>query len=155
MSADSDSREQLPHLGWLEWCALPELGVPLLQAKVDTGAKTSSLHAEELEIVDVGGKHVARFLVHTRRAEYRCECPVHDERHVKSSSGHEELRVVVRTLCVLGRKRWRIELTLTDRTAMKFPMLLGRGAMAERFAVDPSAVYLRGRPKTKRKPRAS
>lgn len=151
MADPSDSKLELPRLGWLEWVALPELGLPLLQAKIDTGAKTSSLHAEELEIVDIDGRHYARFLVHTRRAEIRCECRVHDERHVKSSSGHEELRVVVRTPCVIGKRRWSIELTLTDRTAMRFPMLLGRRAMAERYVVDPSQRCLRGKPKTKRK----
>ncbi len=144
----------LPQLGWLEWAALPELKVPLLQMKVDTGAKTSSLHAEELEVIEAGGKHFARFLVRTRRGEYRCECPVFDERHVKSSSGHEELRIVIQTHCVLhGGSRWPIELTLTDRTAMRYPMLLGRRAMANRFQVDPAKKYLYGKPK-RRKPSA-
>lgn len=130
-------RSDLPHLGWLERAALPSLGVTSLQAKIDTGAKTSSLHAEELEIVDVGGLHVARFVVDTGKARFQCECPVHDERHVKSSSGHEELRIVILTTCIMHRQRWPIELTLTDRTAMRFPMLLGRRAMAGRFLVDP------------------
>lgn len=146
----SDARS-LPQLGWLEWAALPALQIPRLQMKVDTGAKTSSLHAEDLEIVDVDGNHVARFLVRTRRGEYRCECPVHDERHVKSSSGHEELRVVIKTSLVVPGYRWPIELTLTDRTAMRYPMLLGRRAMADRFQVDPAKKYLRGKPKRKKR----
>lgn len=141
-----------PHLGWLEWAVLPKLGIPLLQAKIDTGAKTSSLHAEELEIAEVDGQHVARFVVRTGDAEYRCECPVFDERHVKSSSGHEELRVVIETVCVMNGQRWPIQLTLTDRTAMRFPMLLGRRAMSGRFLVDPSCKYLGRKPK--RKPKA-
>lgn len=147
MSEDSALQE----LGWLEWVALPALGIPILQAKVDTGAKTSSLHAEGLEVVEQGGRHVAKFLVRTRKTVYCCECPVKDERHVKSSSGHEELRVVIETPCVVHGKRWPIELTLTDRTAMRFPMLLGRRAMSGRFVVDPSRRYVSGKPKRKRK----
>ncbi len=142
----------LPQLGWLEWAYLPNLGLPLLHAKVDTGAKTSSLHAEELEIVDVDGRHVARFLVRTRRGVDECECPVHDERYVKSSSGHESLRVVIRTQCVMHGKRWPIELTLADRTSMRFPMLLGRRAMEGRFVVDPAKKHLGGKPKRRKKP---
>jgi hypothetical protein len=141
----------LAELGWIEWCALPGLGIPQLQAKIDTGARTSSLHAENLEIVDQGGRHVAKFLVRTGKGVYCCECPVKDERHVKSSSGHEELRVVIETTCVIQGVRWAIELTLTDRTAMRFPMLLGRRAMAGRFVVDPSRRYVCGKPKRKRR----
>lgn len=142
---------RLAELGWLEWVALPGLGIPILQAKVDTGARTSSLHAENLEIVTQAGRHVAKFLVRTGKGVYCCECPVKDERHVKSSSGHQELRVVVETPCVLQGRRWLIELTLTDRTAMRFPMLLGRRALAGRFVVDPSRRYVSGKPKRKRK----
>lgn len=145
-------RSDYPHLGWLEWAVLPKLGVPLLRAKIDTGAKTSSLHAEDLEVVDVGGRHVARFVVRTDDAEYRCECPVLDERHVKSSSGHEELRIVIETTCVMKGQRWPIQLTLSDRTAMRFPMLLGRRAMSGRFLVDPSRKFVGGKPKRKSKP---
>jgi len=143
----------LPPLGWLERVALPELGISMLTAKVDTGARTSALHAEELELTDAGGIHVARFVVPTRRGEYRCECPVADERHVKSSSGHEELRIVIETVCVVHGYRWPIELTLTDRAAMKYPMLLGRQATAGRFVIDPGAKYVRGRPFRKRRRR--
>lgn len=134
-------------LGWLEWAALPELLIPLLKMKVDTGAKTSSLHAEELKVVSEGEKNIARFIVRTGRGEYQCECPVFDERHVKSSSGHEELRIVVQTSCVVQGHRWPIELTLTDRTSMRYPMLLGRRAMHSRFLVDPSQKHLRGKPR--------
>ena len=141
----------VPALGWLEWVALPEIGIPLLTAKVDTGARTSSLHAEELEVVGIDGRHVARFVVRTRKAEHRCECPVRDERHVKSSSGHEELRIVVETPCVVYGYQWPIELTLTDRTAMRYPMLLGRQALQGRFVVDPGARHLRGKPRRKRR----
>lgn len=144
-------KPELARLGWLEWVALPGLQIPLLQAKVDTGAKTSSLHAEDLEVVDVDGTHVARFKVCTRRNTYTCECPVKDERSVKSSSGHEELRVVIETLCVIHGAKWKVELTLTDRTAMRYPMLIGRRAMDGRFLVDPGKKYLRGKPRRKRK----
>lgn len=144
-------RSQLPHLGWLERATLPSLGVTSLQAKIDTGAKTSSLHAEELELVDVDGVHVVRFAVDTGKSRFQCECPVHDERHVKSSSGHEELRIVIKTECIMNGQRWPIELTLTDRTAMRFPMLLGRRAMTGRFLVDPGRKYVGRRPLRKKK----
>lgn len=144
-------RSDYPHLGWLEWAVLPELGVPFLQAKIDTGAKTSSLHAERLEVVDIDGERLARFVVRAGDSEFPCECPVLDERPVKSSSGHEEMRIVIETTCHLNGQRWPIQLTLTDRTAMRFPMLLGRRAMSRRFLVDPSRKYLGGKPK--RKPR--
>lgn len=140
----------LPVLGWTEWVTLPGLGIPALQAKVDSGARTSSLHAERLELVGVAGRHVARFLVPTRREVFACECPVKDERHVKSSSGHEELRVVIETHCLLHGQRWPIELTLTDRGAMRFPMLLGRRAVAGRFLIDPGSRYVLGRPRRRR-----
>ncbi|MEO0530325.1 MAG: RimK/LysX family protein [Planctomycetota bacterium] len=146
-----EERHFLDRLGWLEWVALPKLRIPLLRMKVDTGAKTSSLHAEELEVVEIDGQHVARFVVRTGRGEYQCECPVLDERHVKSSSGHEELRVVIRTSCFVRGHRWPIDLTLTDRTAMRYPMLLGRRAMTGRFVVDPGEKYLRGKPKRRRR----
>lgn len=138
-------------LGWLEWAALPGLHVPLLKMKVDTGAKTSSLHAEELKIVDEQGIHVAHFVVRTGRGDYQCHCAVHDERYVKSSSGHEELRVVVKTKCVVRGFTWPIELSLADRTAMRYPMLLGRRAMEERFTVDPARTFIRGKPKRKKR----
>lgn len=141
-----------PQLGWLEWAALPALRIDLLPVKVDTGAKTSSLHAEQIAVVGSEGAHRARFVVRTNRGVYECECPVHDERHVKSSSGHEELRVVIRTTCVLYGQRWPIELTLTDRTAMRYPMLLGRRAMSGRFVVDPSRKHLGGKPKRRKQP---
>lgn len=143
--------DPLPSLGWLEWIGLPGLGIEALQAKIDTGAKTSCLHAEECEEIDLNGVEGVRFLVRTQLGEYRVECPVHDRRQVRSSSGHEEMRPVIETDCRWGATDWRIELTLTDRGSMRFPMLLGRRAMAGRFVVDPGKRYNGGRRKRPRK----
>lgn len=141
---------QLTTLGWLEWVSLPRLGVPLLRAKIDSGAKTSCLHAEQIEAFDSEAGRRVRFVVRTKRGEWPVECPILDERHVKSSSGHEELRLVIESLCVIGKVRWPIELTLTDRASMRYPMLLGRRAMEARFLVDPSQKSLQGKPHRKR-----
>ena len=135
-------------LGWREWVSLPELGVPWLRAKVDTGAKTSSLHAEDCEEY---GEDRVRFRIVTRRGSYECDCVVHDRRQVRSSSGHAEVRpVILADLVVLG-KRQPIELTLTDRASMKFPMLIGRRALEGRYAVDPSKSYVGGVPPRKKR----
>jgi hypothetical protein len=136
-------------VGWREWVALPELGLPAVKAKVDTGAKTSSLHAFDLETFREGGRERVRFGVHPLQENERltvwAEADVVDERHVTSSSGHEELRVVVRTPLRLGDLTWPVELTLTDRRSMRLRMLLGREALAGRLLVDASTSYLHGR----------
>lgn len=139
----------LPVLGWAEWIALPELGIRALKAKVDTGAKTSSLHADDCERFVRDDADWVRFRVPTPLGHATCELPVHDRREVRSSSGHAEERPVVMVDCRWRDHRWRIELTLTDRTAMKFPMLLGRRAMDSRFLVDPGKRFLGGKPRKK------
>ncbi len=142
-------------VGWREWVGFPEIGLPAVRCKVDTGAATSAIHAHDVEIVDRDGEHWARFVVHPffrrhDRLAVTCEAPVVDEREVTSSSGHAESRVVIGVMFRLGLKsdapEWPIEVTLTDRRAMRFPMLLGRGAMAGRVLVDSDASFLLGRP---------
>ena len=141
-------------VGWQEWLAFPEMGLPAVRAKIDTGARTSALHAHDVRHVDREGGPVVRFIVNPlfkgRTLAVACEAPVVDEREVTSSSGHTELRVVIEAMLRLGiaadAPEWPVELTLTDRGAMRFPMLLGREAMAGRVLVDSGASFLLGRP---------
>lgn len=139
-------RKQKPVLGWREWVALPELGVPRVKAKVDTGARSSSLHAEDIEIVKKGHEAVVQFRVAVvrgdRHVHVSCESPLHDERWVTSSNGTRQRRPVLRTTLEVDGQRWPIDLTLTARDTMGFPMLLGREAVRKRFVVDPGRSFL-------------
>lgn len=138
------------HVGWREWVALPTAPVPWIKAKVDTGAKTSSLHAFDLRTVDRDGHDWVRFTIHPWQAtpedEVTLELPVHDRRSIRSSSGHEEDRIVVQMPISLVGREVLAEITLTDRDEMGFRMLIGRQALAQGFLVDPAASYLGGRP---------
>jgi hypothetical protein len=151
----TDTPGEAPSLvvGWREWLAFPDLGLPAVRAKVDTGASTSALHAHRIRVEDRAGTAWVRFVVHPffrrhNRVTVACEAPVVDERAVTSSSGHAEHRVVIRVLLRLGVRAdapaWPVEVTLTDRRKMRFPMLLGREAMAGRVVVDPGASFLLG-----------
>lgn len=143
-------RRSKPRLwvGWREVVALPGLGIDAVKAKVDTGAATSAIHAIHVRRFTEAGRARVRFDIHPRqrRADVTVHCvaDVHDERHVTSSTGHREMRIVIRTPLRIGEREWPIELTLTNRDTMGFRMLLGRKAMHHRLLVDPSASYLAG-----------
>jgi len=138
----------LPVLGWRECLALPEFGVAEIRAKVDTGARSSALHIDALETGFRDGREWVGFaLGDDCIAERRwIETPVLDRRQVTDSGGHRSERIFVRTLLRLDGSDWPIEMNLTRRTRMLFPMLLGRTAIAGRFFVDPSRSYTLGVP---------
>ncbi|MCY3782296.1 MAG: ATP-dependent zinc protease [Chloroflexi bacterium] len=136
-------------LGWREWASLPGLGIAAIKAKLDTGAKTSALHAWDLSLRMVEGRQWIRFRVHPMQRDkvtsVVCEAPVSDQRWVMNSSGTRERRYIITTNLQIGSSRWPIELSLANRDAMGFPMIIGREAMRDRLIVDPHASYRAGR----------
>ena len=142
-------------IGWKEWIALPALGIPAIKAKIDTGARTSSLHAFALTRFRRDGVEMVGFQIHPRQRSaddaIHVEAEVIDERWVRNSGGQRELRPVIETVIRIGEDDWPIELTLTRRDEMGFRMLLGRQAVRHRFLVDPGQSFYAPRPKRKRK----
>lgn len=135
-------------IGSEEWCSFPELGLPAIKARIDSGAKTSSIHAFNIQTFRRDSQLWVSFEVHplqnNRRTSIRCERPVVDKRAVKSSSGISETRYVISVPLELGEQRWDIELTLANRDSMGYRMLLGREAMTGRFLIDPANSFCMG-----------
>lgn len=136
-------------VGWKEWCALPELGLSAVKVKIDTGAKTSSLHAVNIKTYEQEGTCFAKFDVYPVQRnnviKRTCTALMVDQRHVRSSSGHAEHRHVISTAITLAGITWDIHITLTDRDAMGMRMLLGREAMKKRIMVNPSKSFCHGK----------
>lgn len=144
-----DLQETKMELGWREWVSLPDLGLVAIKAKVDTGAKTSALHAFKVIPYEENGIEMVRFFVHpiqnNRNFYIECTVPVKEQRKVRDSGGHMEMRYVIETDVKISNKRFPIELTLTNRDTMKFRMLLGRSALKNRAIVDPAISYMNGK----------
>ncbi len=136
-------------VGSEEWFAFPGLGIPAIKARVDSGAKTSAMHAFNIQPFKRGGQPWVSFEVHplqkNRKATVRCESPVIDKRVVKSSIGISEKRFVIRESIVVDGRTWEIDLTLTNRDSMGYRMLLGREAMSGRMLVDPDESFCLGK----------
>jgi hypothetical protein len=148
----------LAAVGWREWVELPDLGAFRIKVKVDTGARTSSLHAYELEVVERDGIEWVQFVVHPLQRDSRttveCTAPLVERRWIRSSNGVRQLRPVIRTTLRLSTETWPIDLTLTSRDVMGFRMLLGREAIRKRFVVNAGRSYLQSERETRRaKPR--
>jgi ribosomal protein S6--L-glutamate ligase len=141
-------------IGNQEWCAFPELGIPAIKARIDSGAKTSSIHAFNIRAYVKNDIDWVSFEVHPVKRNdeilIRCECPIVDIRDVKNSSGTSETRYVISTPISLGGSVWDAELTLSDRDAMGYRMLLGREAMNGRLVIDPSMKCVLGKLSTKK-----
>lgn len=142
--------------GWREWVVLPDLNLPAIKAKVDTGARTSALHAFEVSPYTKNKIQYVEFKIHPLQDDIEtivnCQAKVLDNRVVTDSGGHKEDRLVIETLCTIGIHSWPIEVTLTARDNMKFRMLLGRNAIKNRALVDSAKSYLVGKkPKKYRK----
>ena len=133
-------------IGWREWADLPDFDVKHINAKIDTGAKSSAVHAFRIRETVINGVDHVEFFLHPlqrrKKPEVFCRAPIADRRIIRSSNGQEEERYVIETRLRLGGRLWKIDLTLTNRDAMGFRLLLGRDALRRKFLIDPGASYL-------------
>ena len=146
-----NTQPELLTFGWREWVGLPDIGIRQIKAKVDTGARTSALHAFEVRPYSEGGRDRVEFLMHPRQKDFNtvitCNADILDTRTVTDSGGHKEERYVIETTLTIGKQAWPIEVTLTSRDDMLFRMLLGRTAIKNRALVNPARSYLVGKKK--------
>ncbi len=137
-------------IGWKEWCALPELNIKEIKAKIDTGAATSALHAQILSVSEYQGEQFIRFKVFPHQNDLQaskiCKAPLIAQRNVMSSNGLKEHRYVIATKITVGKLSFTTEITLSDRSPLRFRMLLGRLALRKHFLIDPGKSHLQGRP---------
>jgi hypothetical protein len=140
------AKKQLSVIGWREWLDLPELGIKEIKAKIDTGARSSALHAFHIEIFQQESQEKVRFQVHPYQRDSHftvfAEAELLEWRRIRNSGGEVQRRPVIQTLVRLGGQQWKIELTLTNRDVMGFRMLLGREALRKRLLVHPGCSYL-------------
>lgn len=146
--------QKLPVIGWREILALPDLSIAKIEAKIDTGARSSAIHAQDIKIFQQqDGKEMIRFQVrpygkHSKETII-VETTLLDQRQVRSSNGQAQVRPVIETIVKLGNQQWPIEINLTNRDAMIFPMLLGRQALRDRFLVDAGSSFLQSKTQKK------
>lgn len=147
----SISESGLTLLGWREWLALPELKIASIKAKIDTGARSSALHAFFIDPYDKGSERWVMFAIHPDQLNtdrvIECHAKVKDRRLVSDSGGHKQQRYVIETPVIMGSLHFTAEMTLTNRDNMRFRMLIGRTAMKGRFMINPKASYCQGFPK--------
>lgn len=136
-------------IGWREWVSFPTLNAGNIKAKIDTGARTSTLHAFEVNFFEEERLKMVSFLMHpdqySMEKVVQCESQLWDTRWVTDSGGHKELRPIIKTEIQLGQLQWQIEITLTKRDDMRFRFLLGRAAIPKNFLIDISHSYLLGK----------
>lgn len=151
----SAKKGPLPAVGWRELVALPELGLAAVPAKIDTGARTSSLHATVLDRFERDGTDYVRFAVDFGRQHVRqvCEAIQVDRRGITSSNGETQMRLIVKTPMRIGAVEFRAEISLADRSDMQFPLLIGRTALRRRFVVDSGSSWLQSPGRMPRKDR--
>ncbi len=146
MKKVKEEAKQLTVIGWREMLALPELNVDHIKVKIDTGARTSALHAFNCQELKRDDKTMIRFEIHPLQRDNKqtivAEAELLEYRRITNSGGHAQIRPVILTTAKLGEHQWQIELTLTNRDVMGFRMLLGRQAMKNRFAINPGKSFL-------------
>lgn len=142
-------KHAIRQIGWRECVGLPGLGIPAIKAKIDTGARTSALCAEDIRVIEGKQPQVAFTVPYAFCGQKRVACvaPLLGKREIKNTSGFQEERFVIKTLLVIDRRRWHIEVSLADRANMGFDFILGRTALrGHGFAVNPSRSFLAGDP---------
>ena len=149
-----DDSQAIEIIGWREVITLPQLGIEKIKAKIDTGARSSALHAFNIKELQREGKQIIQFQVHPVQRDNKTtitsEAELLEYRKIRNSGGIAQLRPVIKTEVNLGGQSWTIELTLTNRDVMGFRMLLGRQAVRNKFLVDPGRSFLQSRRKTQK-----